>query len=181
MRLHIGYYNQFATVVVDSATTFGDAVMNNQLQAAGDAGGVPKWNRDYTIQKLNMQKYIRKLMNIPCDFILTGHLRENKKLLYVDPKTGISKEEVTYRFFTTGQAVVTIPLLFDEIYVIKMEGRGGVDPKRIMLIDSLGEYMARSRLKADGKLSATEPPDIKAILKKAGISTKDKPKLEGGE
>lgn len=180
-RLHVGYYDQFGTVVIDSATTFGDAVMNNQLAAAGDPGGVPKWNRDYTIQKLNMQRYIRKLMNIPCDFILTGHLRENKKLLHVDMKTGISKEEITYRFFTTGQAVMTIPLLFDEIYVIKMAGRGGVDPKRIMLTDALGEYIARSRLKKDGVLSAEEPPDIKAILKKAGFPHEDKPKLKGGE
>ena len=98
-------------------------------------------------------------------------------------KTGIVKKDITYRFYTTGQAVVTIPLLFDELYVIKREGKGGIDPKRIMIIDSLGEYIARSRLKANGKLKATEPPDIKAILKKAGLSTDDKPalKLKGGE
>ena len=177
VRFHTKYYDQFATVCIDSATTFGAAVMNYQLLNAGAAGDIPKWNRDYNKQKVLMINYIRKLMNLPCDFILTGHLREIKKPTHVD-----GKEEIKYRFYTTGDAVVTIPLLFDEIYVIKEEGRGGVGPKRIMLTDSLGEYVARSRLKADGKLNATEPPDIKALLKKAGFDATDKPPLEkGGE
>jgi hypothetical protein len=46
-----------------------------------------------------------------------------------------------------------------------------------MLIDSLGTYVARSRLKANGKLDAVEDPDIKKILKKVGFDTSDKPRL----
>jgi hypothetical protein len=46
-----------------------------------------------------------------------------------------------------------------------------------MLIDSLGEYIARSRLKAKGLLDAVEPPDIKALLKKSGFEYGDKPRL----
>jgi len=62
------------------------------------------------------------------------------------------------------------------------DGRGR-EPKREMLIDSLGEYIARSRLKSNGLLDATEPPDIKALLKKIGLDWKDKTKLEieGGD
>ena len=55
------------------------------------------------------------------------------------------------------------------------EGRDG--PKREMLIDSLGTYIARSRLKLDGLLNSIEEPNIKLILKKAGFGYKDKPRL----
>ena len=60
------------------------------------------------------------------------------------------------------------------------DGRGR-EPKREMLIDSLGEYIARSRLKAKGLLDAVEKPDIRALLKKVGLDWQDKPKLEGGD
>jgi hypothetical protein len=176
LRFEIGYFNHFGTYCLDSATTWGDAVMNYGLASKGRAGESPQHRHDYTPQKLEMTNYIKKFMKLPCDFILTGHLRENRKVIYVDPKTGVSKDEVTYRFFTTGQAVVTIPLLFDEIYVLK--GKGS-PVKRELLIDSLGEYVARSRLKGKGVLNSEEEPDIKALLKKCGFSTEDKPKLEG--
>jgi len=180
IRFKIGYFNQFATYCLDSATTFGEAVMNYGLGEKSRAGEVPQMRQDYNPQKVHMTNYLRKLMNLPCDFILTGHLKEIRKLISVDTKTGVTHEEIKYRFNTVGQAVVTIPLLFDEIYVIiGKEGREG--PRREMLIDSLGTYIARSRLKRNGKLNSIEPPDIKALLKKAGLDASDKPKLPQGE
>lgn len=176
IRFHIGYYNQFATYVIDSATTFGEAIMNYQLSSKDRSGETPQMRVDYVPQKTLMTNYIKKLMHLPCDFILTGHLREIRKLISIDSKTGVVHEDIKYRFYTTGQAVVTIPLLFDEIYVIiGEEGREG--PKRKMLIDSLGTYIARSRLKMKGLLNSVEEPDIKSLLKKAGFSTEDKPKI----
>ena len=117
-------------------------------------------------------------MNLKCDFILTGHLREIKKLISIDNKTGITREELKYRFYTVGQAVVTIPLLFDELYVITGKDGQGREPKREMLVDSLGTYIARSRLKANGLLDAIEEPNIKKILKKIGLTWEDKSVLE---
>lgn len=178
IRIQIGYFEKFGTYCLDSATTWGDAVMNYQLASRGEQGNSPNWGKDYVPQKTFMSNYIKKLMRLPCDFILTGHLREIHKVLSIDPKTGITREEIKYRFYTTGQAVTTIPLLFDEIYVIIGKDGQGRDPKREMLIDSLGEFIARSRLKANGKLDATEPPDIKALLKKIGLDWSDKARLE---
>jgi len=176
IRFNIKYYNMFGTYCLDSATTFGEAVMNYGLGENSRAGETPQMRRDYVPQKTFMTNYLRKLMNLPCDFILTGHLREIRKVISVDTKTGVVREDVKYRFYTVGQAVVTIPLLFDEIYVLTgKEGREG--PQREMLIDSLGTYNARSRLKANGKLSSIEPPNIKALLRKAGFNSEDKPKL----
>lgn len=177
IRLQVGYFEKFATYCIDGATMFGEAVMNYQLSGESRAGTAPKWSTDYVPQKVYMQNYIRKLMRLPCDFILTGHLREIEEIISHDKKTGITRKNLKYRFYTTGQAVVTIPLLFDEIYVIIGEDGRGREPKRKMLIDSLGTYIARSRLKAKGLLDATEEPDIRKILKKIGLTWEDKPKL----
>jgi len=175
LRLSTGYFDMFGTYCLDSLTTFGKAAMNYQLNLAGKAGDVPRHRYDYNPQKVFMENYIRKLMNLSCDFIITGHLTEIEELRHVDKSSGIKTYDTKYRLYITGQAVLTIPLLFDEIYTII--GRGN-PPKREMLIDSLGKYIARSRLKQKGKLGATEEPDIKKLLKKAGFAWEDKPRLE---
>ncbi len=175
IRLQTGYYNMFGTYCIDSLSTFQDAVMNNQLAKRKVAGEAPKSRIDYMPQKVQVVNYMRKLMNLSCDFIVTAHLREHEELLRIDTSTGIRSTIIKYRLNTTGQAVVTIPLLFDELYVIIGDG---IPPRREMLVDSLGKYIARSRLKRDGKLDAKEEPDIKKLLKKAGMSWEDKPKLE---
>lgn len=177
LRFKLKYFDQFGTYCLDSATTFGDASMAYVLNESSRAGESPRRNKDYMPQKTHVVNYIKKLMTLPCDFILTGHLREIKKVLRIDDKTGIATEEIKYRFYTTGQGVVTIPLLFDELYVITgKDGRDG--PVRELLTDSLGTYIARSRLKSNGKISSVEKPDIKEILRKAGFSTEDKPRLQ---
>ena len=175
LRFMIGYYDQFATYCLDSLSTFSDAVMNDVLNSSDRAGKVPQHRKDYNPQKVAIVNYIRKLMNLSCDFILTAHLREDRRLVHLDTSTGIKREEIKYRLKMTGQAVITIPLLFDELYVLL--GRG-MPPKRELITDSLGEYVARSRLKKGGLLDTKEEPDIKKLLKKAKIPWEDKPKLE---
>ena len=174
IRLQTKYFEQFGTYCIDSLTTFAQAVMNFQLNLKNRAGEAPLHRKDYNPQKVKIENRIRQLMNLPCDFIITGHLRESRDLRSVDKQDGIRYEDVKYRLHITGQAVITIPLLFDELYVIVGKGN---PPKREMKVDSLGEYVARSRIKGDNKLNATEPPDIKALLKKAGLTWKDKPRL----
>jgi hypothetical protein len=177
LRLQIGYFKNFGTYVLDSASTWGDAAMNEQLGSAGHAAETPRRNHDYVPTKTAMQNYIRKLMSLPCDFILTGHLKENEEILSYDAATGIYRKNIEYRFLTIGQAVVTIPLLFDELYVMQTKD-SAQGLKRELLIEAQGKYQARSRLKANGKLSPVEPADIKALLKKIGLAWEDKPRLE---
>lgn len=177
IRMQTKYFDMFGTYCIDSLTTFAQAAMNSQLKSQNRAGEAPQHRRDYNPQKVQIENYIRKLMNLSCDFIVTAHLRENEELLHIDKTTGIEKKEVTYRLYITGQAVITVPLLFDELYVITGKG---TPPKREMLTDSLGMYIARSRLSRNGKLDAKEEPDIRKLLKKAGLKWEDKPKLEEG-
>ena len=174
IRLQTNYFDMFGTYCIDSLTTFAQAAMNYQLNLKNRAGEVPQHRKDYNPQKVEIENRVRRLMNLPCDFIITGHLKESRDLRNIDKQTGIRYEEIKYRLHITGQAIITIPLLFDELYVIVGKGN---PPKREMLIDSLGEYIARSRLKANGKLSAIEEPDIKKLLKKSGLNWEDKPRL----
>lgn len=175
IRLKVGYFDHFGTYCIDSLTTFAQAAMNYQLGLHNRAGEVPQHRHDYNPQKVEIENRIRRLMNLPCDFIITGHLRENRRLISIERSSGIRNEEVTYRLYVTGQAVVTIPLLFDELYVLT---GSGTNPRRRLLIDSLGKYIARSRLKGSGKLNAEEEPDIRKLLKKAGLNWKDKDNLD---
>ena len=174
-------FSQIGTYCIDSSTTFSSAIMGLMMAepewkgklGPSRAGEIPMHRRDYNPTKIEMQNYLRKCLNLPCDFILTGHLNRLEK------KVGLRKDgepimETKWRYMTIGQAAVFIPLLFDEIYVmLPRETSSGVSRK--LLLDSTGEYLARSRLKADGLLNTYEEPDIKAILKKVGISCKDKP------
>ncbi len=175
IRLRTNYFDMFGTYVIDSASTWGDAIMNYQLNSQSRAGEAPKFTKDYTPQKILMINYIKKLMSIKCDFILTGHLKTTEEIVG-QTKDGTPLKKTKYRFNTTGKAVITIPLQFDEIYVIRgFPGPGGT--KRELLVDSQGQYIARSRLRANNKLNSIEEPDIKKLLKKIGLSWQDKPKL----
>ncbi len=172
LRLQIGYFESFGTYCLDSATTWASSAM-----VAQTGGQVPDWGKDYVPVKHEMDIYLRKLMAISCDFILTGHLDKKEKVIAIERKTGIKTSEVNYRFLTIGKAVVTMPLLFDELYVLKTnEGSSGLE--RVLITEAQGEFAARSRLKGSGVLNAEEPADIKALLKKIGLPCEDKPKLE---
>ena len=115
-------------------------------------------------------------MSLSCDFILTAHLEEIEEI------TGMTKEgepirRFIYRMLVTGKAIITVPLQFDELYVILgRETPDGVE--RDMLVEAQGKYIARSRLKSKGFLEPEEEPDIQKLLKKIGLKWKDKPKLE---
>ena len=185
IRIQQGYFGMFGTYALDSLSTFGDAAMNFQLddpikkdgghESKSRAGELPMFRRDYNPQKIHIINRIKKLMTLPCDFIVMGHLKA------VDEIVGMTKEgeaisKVIYRLLVTGQAVVTVPLQFDELYVLQgKEGSSGLVRK--LVVEAQGKYIARSRLKSDGFLDPEEEPDIKKLLKKIGLEWEDKPKL----
>jgi len=164
-RIRSGYFNHFGTYCLDSSTTWTDAIMNQILKSEGLAGQPPRWAHDYVPQKVKIQNWIKVLMKLPCDFILTGHLEGTK-----DEVTG----RLSYRYMVTGKAQVTIPLLFDEIWVCDPKSTSSGVEYRI-LTQSNGTYLARSRMAKKGLLKTYEEPNIKAMLKKCGFPTEDKP------
>jgi hypothetical protein len=172
LRIQTGYFDMFGTYALD-LTMFSAAVMNYTMNLAGRAGEVPMHRRDYNPTKTLVVNKIKKLMSLKCDFFLLAHLMESEDTLGID-KNGLPIKTEKYRLNIIGNAILTVPLLFDELYVLI--GKGS-PVKREMLIESQGKYIARSRLKSDGKLSYKEEPNIRKILKKIGLDWEDKPKL----
>ena len=173
-RYSSDFFSKIGTYCIDSSTTFSAAAMSYKMTEAGRAGYTPARNKDYNPAKIEIQNYLRKCLNIPCDFILTGHLKPIEKTIGFRKEDGSPIKEVRYRYNAIGQAAVFIPLLFSEIYmVISKESSSGT--KKTLLTDAAGEYIARSKLSSGGLLSATEEPDIKKILRKVGMDARDKP------
>ena len=168
------FFSSIGTYCIDSSTTFTSAAMNFKMAESNRAGYTPSRNKDYNPAKILMQNYIRKCLNLPCDFIFTGHLKRIDRLLSIDPSTGIERRDIKYRYDAIGQAANFIPLMFSEIYVVRpKETSSGIKPE--LLTSAAGKYIARSKLTSDGFLKDVEEPNIKAILKKVGLPAIDKP------
>ena len=175
VRLRTGYFDMFGTYALDSLSTFSDAIMNHVMHTAkggSRAGEAPMHRRDYNPQKTHVVNKIKRLMLLKCDFFLMAHLRELEDS-NTDIKGNIYKT-YQYRLNITGNAITTVPLLFDELYVLKGTGS---PVKRDLITDSQGKYIARSRLNNLGKLKSMEKPDIKELLKKADLKWEDKTAL----
>ncbi len=160
-----GLYNHIGTYALDSSTMFGEAILNYFVNKRGAAGKVPDGKQDYMPQKNEIRNWLNKILALPCDVIVTGHLESEK-----DEVTG----RVAYRYATTGKGTFLFPALFDEVYVMSAEETSqGI--KRSIITAATGRYLARSRLAQNGKIDAYMPPDIKNILKQACYPTEDKP------
>ena len=85
-----------------------------------------------------------------------------------DEVTGeISAEIDTFRRLKSQ-----VPLLFTEKYVL-IEKNG----QYRLLTKTQRRFRAGTQLGAGGKFNAEEEPDIKTLLRKAGMSTEDKPPI----
>lgn len=167
-RVAMGYFNHIGTYVLDSATTWSMAIMNWVLDRDGFLGQAPRFTKDYGPQKIEIQNMIKRMLDLPCDFIMTGHLESDK-----DEVSG----RIKYKFMTTGKAEVIIPLQFDEIWTCLAEQKGMKDVEYRILTAKNGAYPGATRI-GKGKFETFEVPDIKALLKKAGRDNSDKPLLK---
>lgn len=165
-RLREGLFDELGTYCLDSLTTFADSIMLYQLGKRNAAPGeAPVWEKDYYPQKTLLLHWMKQLKNLPCDFILTGHLKRT-----VDEATG----KIAFELRSVGDTSVTIPLLFDEVYVTEV--RSGRNPEFKLRVVSNHVYNASSRLL--GRNAAKEPlrePNLKTILKLADMPTDDLP------
>jgi hypothetical protein len=161
------FFDHIGTFALDSLTTFAQAALNAVMHKAGRAGGTPQQN-DWFPQMCLIENAIKDFLSLPCDIILTGHDAMTK-----DEVTGKVMKDV----MITGKLVRRLPLLFDEIYYAstKETSKGS---SYSLLTQKTSTYQARTRIGRFGKFEQYEEPDIKKLLKKAGYSTDDKPKLE---
>jgi hypothetical protein len=165
---HSDFFDHIGTYVIDSATTWADALMNAILKKNGRAAGTPQ-QMDWMVQMNTIRDSLKAFVALPCDCILTAHV-------------DYDKDEVSGRLLgnplMTGKLKQKIPLLFDEIYVTRAQ-RTSKGTEYSLLTQSDGVYRVRTRLGTGGLFDPSEAPDIKALLKKAGMDYQDKPALGG--
>jgi len=166
-RKRIGYFDHIGTYFLDSSTMWSYAIMNWVLQKDGIAGQAPRFTKDYGPQKIEIRNRLQLCLDLPCDFVLTGHLESEK-----DEVEGKMK----YKFMTTGKGDITIPLLFDEIWTMLAESKGR-EVSYQLLTKKNGAYPGATRIGRD-KFDTFETPDMKLLLKKAGWPCNDKPLLK---
>lgn len=166
-RREAGFFDGFGTYCLDSSTTWAQAILGAYLKKKGGVTAPPNYKDHYHYQMLDIRAYVKKILDLPCDSIITGHLE-----LKQEGEGG----RMEYTYATTGKGTFIIPTLFDEVWVASTkETSKGVEYR--LLTENDGLYSARSRLKADGLLATYEEADIKKILAKAGIPTDDKEPL----
>lgn len=159
-------FQHFGTYCIDSFTTFIDALKNEVARKCGRADGLLQL-QDWQVLGNVVKDVLKLCMSLPCDFIVTGHLSSEK-----DELSG----KVVNRIATIPSLQNTLPLLFDEVYMMQAdETAKGLE--RYMLTGNTGRFEAKTRLGSNGKFALKEPPDIKMLLKKAGRSTEDKPAI----
>lgn len=176
-----GFFNDIATYCLDSLTTWQKAILHHVMHKAGMAGEEPSWgsphDQTWGPQKRFIRNSLRKILNLPCNVILTAHLSPKYKETTVGKKT--YRTLIGHDINTTGVLKEEIPQIFAEIYVmqpkkvpITKEHSSGIAYN--VLTQSTGLYDARSRLAANGKILAVEKPDLKGILRKAGYPSEDR-------
>lgn len=166
-HVNTGYLSQFGTVSIDSFTTWMEAAANAWLAerntrrkdgkaldnlAIGDYPGL--YNLTRTM--------IKRTSACDVNFILTAHLEAEK-----DELTGL----IRYVLSTYKGLKTIVPPLFSEKWVMNKRVVGQ-EVQYSILTNNQGLYTASTQLKG---LDIREQPNIKNLLKKAGLPYNDKP------
>lgn len=195
-RIKSGYFNNIGTYVLDSFTTFSDAVMGIVLRgltrkadrAPGGRGGAPihteylkiPQENDWPLQMnicMNALNGDKGILRLPCDVIVIGHLEDRKN------KNG---NVIAKGLYCTGKLLTRIPRLFQELYICGVE-ETSKGLAYYVQTQPEGLVEARTRLGAGGLLSFREPHNIERMdtlmqmMRKCGLDPKhkDMPWLEG--
>jgi len=172
-------FKHFGTYAIDSFTPWQDAMMHQivkeqRLKAeAGVGKRKPRtgWTpeiQDYLEWMSCYQDMIRDLSTLPCDFIMTAHLMPN-----IDKNGAV----IDYDIAAYNKSRSAVPAAFDEVYIqLPVYQANQVNYR--MLTRHIGVYKAKTRIGGGGVFELYEQPNIKRLLKKAGLPYKDKPKLK---
>jgi hypothetical protein len=149
-----------------------EAMMNEITQQEGRKYGESQI-QDYKKLGYFVSDVLTQVLNIPCNFIMTGHLDQ-----YQDEADG----RTYFSLVTTGKQQKTkVPLLFDEYYFLtareEKDAKGGERVVRELLTQVSGKHESRTRI-GTGKFLPREEANISNLLKKAGYPYQDKPVLE---
>jgi hypothetical protein len=156
--------------MLDSITRWADCLMWEILRRGtpgkGTRVGKHPELQDYGVQQMTAVDWLGVMMGFPCHVVVTGHI-------------GIIQDQVTGGLETglllSGKLSDKVPLVFDEKYITwARESSSGA--KYELQTRNDGRYKAETRM-GGGLFALYEPPDLRALLKKAGRDYADKPPL----
>lgn len=178
-----GYLSYFGTYVIDTITSFTEAVSYDYTETQGRPDNVPLSSikgeavgGDYNYIKARVHNTVSFALAQKCDVIVTGHL-----IKYTDIKNNIHID-----FVATGKLKTVIPSMFTEKWILYVNP---ADRSRWIILDRYGSYEGSTqigvgynekgerikKLGIDG--GPFEFPDMKKILEKCGLSIESKPSL----
>src|SRR5262245_18370621 len=92
-RLKDKYFENLATYVLDSCTKWNEAIMDGILFAANRPCTQPRFQEDYPRAKYDVPSSIMRILTLPCDVIVTGHVAPLQD----------GGGPIEYRFVATGK------------------------------------------------------------------------------
>ena len=172
-RVKNKYFESFSTYALDSSTLWADAIMNHVMNKDKRAGEAPNFYKDYNPQKVEIQNWMKRVLALPCDVIVTGHLEGEYDDKIINGE--LIRDLQRYKYMTTGKGAIIIPLMFSENWTTFAETSGRTVEYKI-LTGPWRMYRAGTRI-GRGVFEVFEAPDVKKLLKKAGWPIVDKPRL----
>lgn len=157
------FLEKFGTVMIDSGTTFLQALANEVGRRNNRQDGKLAI-QDYIVIYNTVQDIIKLISSRKTNFILTMHLIQIQ-----DELTGeLIRELDTYKGLKTK-----IPILFTEKYALtEVVKRDKVE--HYLLTSPYENYRASTQLGTNGIFETKEEPNIKKLMEKAGFDTTDK-------
>jgi hypothetical protein len=108
----------------------------------------------------------RRLLNIPCNLVVTCHLDR-----YSDPISGAQETTLLAPGIASRER---IPIPFSEVWIKGIDPAQTGDKRHYMLTGHEGLYRGSTRIGANGRLALREPCDMIAMLEKCGYPTTPK-------
>lgn len=157
----------FATIVVDSLTTYVDQMMeeimvqNPGIQRQRVNMALVPAQQDYRILTIHFKGLLMRLLQLPANIVVTAHIKVDK-----DEMTG----EILRNPALPGQLSSYLPVVFEEVYRTFAESRDGKQAYNAQT-QTDARYKARSQIRG---LPATIKLDYAEIARYLGTTTTTK-------
>lgn len=174
-RCKDGFFNSLGTYVLDGYYLMMESLLAKQRKKFG-VGAIDDMTPESAVKGKDLRNlygmfleanlyWTRRILNLPCNVIMTCHLDT-----YMDVTIGRTETTI----LAPGNASKErVPVPFPEVWVRVQEEENGKLTDSIITGPS-GRYRGSTRIGKMGKLALKETPDFCAILRKCGYPTESK-------